>query len=153
MEEMQAAKRRRATLVTVPAMLAGAVLAAAGCGGTSSSGASRPRPAVPIIITASISPEQVSVSPRKFGAGPITLIVSNQTGASQQVTLESDEAPGQGPGIRQQTAPINPRDTASLKADVRPGRYRVAVAGDAIRAATVNVGKERASAENDVLLP
>jgi hypothetical protein len=150
MEEMQGAKRRTATLGTV---LAGAALAAAGCGGTSSSGASRPRPPVPIIITASISPKEVSVSPTRFGAGPITLIVSNQTSASQRVTLESDEPPGQGPGIRQQTAPISPRDTASLRAVVRPGRYRVAVAGDGIAAATVRVGRQRPSAENDVLLP
>ena len=147
---MQAAKRRTATLGT---LLAGAALAAAGCGDDESADVSRPRPPVPIIITASISPQEVSVSPTSFGAGPITLIVSNQTGASQQVTLESDDAPGEGPGTRQQTAPISPRDTASLKADVRPGRYRVAVAGDGIAAATVRVGKQRPSAENEVLLP
>jgi hypothetical protein len=109
---------------------------------------------VPIIITASISTEQVSVSPKRFGAGPITLIVSNQTGASQRVTLESDDAPGSGePGVRQQTAPINPRDTAQLEANVRPGRYRVAVEGGGIDAATVDVGAPRPSAQNQVLLP
>jgi hypothetical protein len=150
MEEMHAAKRRTATLGT---LLAAAALAAAGCGDEESSGRTTPRPPVPIIITASISPQEVSVSPERFGAGPITLIVSNQTGASQQVTLESDDAPGEGPGIRQQTAPINPRDTASLRADVRPGRYRVAVAGDGIQAATVRVGRQRPSAQNEVLLP
>jgi hypothetical protein len=150
MEEMQAAKRGTATL---GALLVGAALAATGCGGEESSGATKLRPPVPIIVTASISPKEVSVSPTRFGAGPITLIVSNQTGASQQVTLESDDAPGEGPGIRQQTAPINPRDTASLKANVRPGRYRVAVAGDGIQAATVRVGRERPSGQNEVLLP
>ena len=63
------------------------------------------------------------------------------------------DAPGEGPGVRQQTAPINPRDTAALSADVEPGRYRVAVEGDGIEAATVTVGAERASAQNEVLQP
>jgi hypothetical protein len=89
----------------------------------------------------------------RFGAGPVRLIVVNQTGAAQQVTLESALAPGEGPGIRQQTAPINPQDTATLAADVDPGRYTVSVRGDAIRRATLRVGAERASAQNDLLAP
>jgi hypothetical protein len=135
-------------------LVSGIALVAPGCGEESSSSGNGERPAVPIIITASISTEQVSVSPKRFGAGPITLIVSNQTGASQRVTLESDDAPGSGePGVRQQTAPINPRDTAQLEANVRPGRYRVAVEGGGIDAATVDVGAPRPSAQNQVLLP
>jgi hypothetical protein len=143
-------QRGKATLGT---LLAGAVLLAAGCGDDDPGSTSGERPPVPIIITASISTEHVSVSPRRFGAGPITLIVSNQTGASQRVTLESDDTPGAGPGVRQQTAPINPRDTARLEADVQPGRYRVAVEGGGIDAATVSVGARRESAQNQVLLP
>jgi len=134
-------------------LVSGIALVASGCGEESSNTGNGERPAVPIIITASISTEHVSVSPKRFGAGPITLIVSNQTGASQRVTLESDDAPGSGPGVRQQTAPINPRDTAQLEADVRPGRYRVAVEGGGIDAATVDVGAPRPSAQNQVLLP
>jgi hypothetical protein len=143
-------ERRTATLGLLVSSIA---LVAAGCGEDESSAGKGERPAVPIIITASISTEHVSVSPRRFGAGPITLVVSNQTGASQRVTLESDDAPGSGPGVRQQTAPINPRDTAQLEADVSPGRYRVAVEGGGIDAATVNVGAPRPSAQNRVLLP
>ena len=51
------------------------------------------------------------------------------------------------------TAPISPRDTATLKADVTPGRYTVHVGGGAIRAARLRVGPERASAQNDLLQP
>ena len=134
-------------------LVSGIALVASGCGEESSNTGNGERPAVPIIITASISNEQVSVSPKHFGAGPITLIVSNQTGASQRVTLESDDAAGSGPGVRQQTAPINPRDTAQLEANVPPGRYRVAVEGGGIDAATVDVGAPRPSAQNQVLLP
>jgi hypothetical protein len=149
MEEM-VRQRGKATLGT---LLAGAIVLALGCGDDENDTTAGERPPVPIIITASISTEHVSVSPRRFGAGPITLIVSNQTGASQRVTLESDDSPGTRPGVRQQTAPINPRDTARLEADVQPGRYRVAVEGGGIDAATVSVGTRRPSAQNQVLLP
>jgi len=149
MEEM----RRQRAKSTLGTLLVGAIVLGVGCGDDDSDTSGGERPPVPIIITAAISTDHVTVSPRRFGAGPITLIVSNQTGASQRVTLESDDAPGEGPGVRQQTAPINPRDTAKLEADVDPGRYRVAVEGGGIDAATVSVGQRRASAQNEVLLP
>jgi hypothetical protein len=127
-------------------------LALAGCGATADS-RSDPRPPAPIVLTASISDQAVSVSPRAFGAGPISLIVTNQTKTAQRLTLESVQAAGQGPGIMQETAPISPRDTATLKATVDPGRYSVHVAGDAIAAANLRVGRERPSAQNDLLQP
>ena len=64
-----------------------AAAAAAGCGAGGSGHTNEPRPPVPIVVTASISNDRVSVSPRMFGAGPISLVVTNQTRASQQVTL------------------------------------------------------------------
>jgi hypothetical protein len=127
-------------------------LALAGCGATADS-RTDPRPPAPIVLTASISDQAVSVSPRAFGAGPISLIVTNQTKTAQRLTLESVQKAGQGPGIRQETAPISPRDTATLKATVDPGRYSVHVTGDAIAAANLRVGPQRPSAQNDLLQP
>ncbi len=141
---------RTGAMATPSAIVAAIVLA--GCGATADS-RTDPRPPAPIVLTASISDQRVSVSPRSFGAGPISLVVTNQTKTSQRVTLESVEAAGQGPGLKQETAPINPRDTATLKADVDPGRYSVHVAGDAIAAAALRVGPERKSAQNDLLQP
>jgi hypothetical protein len=129
------------------------VLAVGGCGSSSADYKNDPRPPGPIVITGYISDQRVSVSPRSLGAGPISLIVTNQTKTAQRVTLESVEAAGQGPGLKQETAPISPRDTATLKADVDPGRYSVHVAGDAIAAAALRVGPERKSAQNDLLQP
>ena len=129
-----------------------AAAATAGCGAGGSGHTNEPRPPVPIVVTASISNDRVSVSPRMFGAGPISLVVTNQTRASQQVTLASIERVGQGPGILQQTAPINPKDTATLKATVDPGRYRLGVGGG-ILPGILRVGRERPSAENDLLQP
>jgi hypothetical protein len=127
-----------------------AIVALAGCGG----GDYRdPRPPAAILLTASISNQRISVSPHRFGAGPISLVVVNHTSAAQRVTLESANGAGSGPGLRQVTAPINPRDTATLKADVQPGRYSVHVGGDGIAAAALRVGTERASAQNDLLQP
>ena len=142
--------RRTAALAPL-AVAAG--LALNGCGSGSADYKNDPRPPAPIIITGYIDDQRVSVSPRSLGAGPISLIVTNQTATAQRVTLESANATGTGPGIKQVTAPISPRDTATLKADVKPGSYTVHVGGDAIRAARLKVGRERASAQNDLLQP
>jgi hypothetical protein len=129
------------------------VLAVAACGSGSADYKNNPRPPGPIVITGYISDQRVSVSPRSLGAGPISLIVTNQTGTAQRVTLESAGPTGSGPGIKQVTAPISPRDTATLKVDVKPGSYSVHVGADAIRAARLKVGRERKSAQNDLLQP
>ena len=123
-----------------------------GCGGGSGY-TNQPRPPASIVITASISDERVSVSPNAFGAGPISLIVTNQTSAAQRLTLETANRPGAGPGIRQETAPISPQDTATLKANVTPGRYTIHVGADGIVPARLRVGRERPSAQNDLLQP
>lgn len=129
----------------------GSVAAMAGCGASNSDYANKPRPPAPITVTAAIGRGQISVSPSHFGAGPISLIVVNETAASQQVTLESDGFDKK--GLRQQTGPINPAETATLKAEVPEGRYVVHVDGNAIKGATLRVGPERASAQNDLLQP
>jgi hypothetical protein len=55
--------------------------------------------------------------------------------------------------VRQQAGPINPRGTASLKADLRAGTYVVRVGADGIRPARVTVGREREPAQNELLQP
>jgi hypothetical protein len=132
--------------------LAAATLALAGCG-SDSDYANDPRPPSPINVTAAISDSKVTVSPRQFGAGPIVLIVANETQHPQRVTLQTNELGGKQGGIRQRTAPINPDGTATLKVDVRQGTYQVSTDGDGIRAAAVIVGKPRKSAQNDLLQP
>lgn len=138
--------RRRASAVATAAAL---LVTAAGCG-SDSSYSNKPRPPAPIILTAAIAKDAVTVSPAVFGAGPVSLVITNLTDTAQQITFESE---GRGPGFRQQTGPINPRDTATLKVDVPQGPARVAVAGDAIAAAHLRVGPQRKSAQNDLLQP
>jgi hypothetical protein len=133
----------------IPATLA--VVALAGCG-SSSTFKNDPRPAAPIVITAAILPDKVSVSPAHFGAGPVSLVVANETDASQQVTIVR-QINGQSQDLPDQTGPISPHDTASLKADIDEGDYLVRVEGAGIKPAKVSVGPKRASAQNQLLQP
>jgi hypothetical protein len=105
------------------------------------------RPPVPINISVQLGARKVTASPAKFGAGPITLLVANQSGASQTVTID-------GPRLRQSVGPINPEDTATLKVEVQPGDYTVATATTSgLRPARLTVGPKRPSGQNTLLLP
>jgi hypothetical protein len=132
--------------------LLAATLALAGCG-SDPDYANEPRPPSPINITAAVTPEKLTVSPQKFGAGPIVLIVANQTEDPQRVTLQTDELAGSTGGIKQSTSPINPGGTATLKVDVREGEYELSVDGAGVKPARIAVGAERDSAQNDLLQP
>jgi hypothetical protein len=137
----------RAAAIAIAGLLA---LVTAACG-TTEQRKNEPRPPSRIVLTGSISTDRVSISPRRFGAGPVSLVVANLTDTSQQVTLETTDRTKA--GVRQETAPINPRDTAELRADLTTGRYTVRVTGSAITAATLRVGRPRPSAQNDLLQP
>lgn len=124
-----------------------ALAAAAGCG-QQTNYANDPRPPSPLTVPASITARRVSISPRRVGAGPITLIVANATDASVDVHVE----PVGAPGPSAQSGPINPGGTTSISFDARSGNYRVSAKG-APQPATLRVGRPRPSAQNDVLLP
>jgi hypothetical protein len=135
---------------------------AGGCG-SGQQYANRPRPPVPIVVTAEISNSRVSVSPSRFGAGPIQLVVTNQDTKSHQLTFETNQIGGSSAGIEVTTGPINPQGTASLNAGdtdhpLAPGSYSVHVGPPGqlsghIASATLYVGPSRPSAQNQLLLP
>jgi hypothetical protein len=131
---------------------AAAILLAAGCGG----GEPRrnvDRPPAPVLITAAVHDDLVQVSPGAVGAGPITLVVSNQTARPQRVTFETDELGASRPGNTASTAIIAPQGTGRLSIDARTGRYAVHTAHRTIRAAHLKIGPPRESSQNDLLLP
>jgi hypothetical protein len=145
------AGRIRRSLATASLLSATTLVAGCGVGGDY---ANKPRPPVPINVTANITDQRVAVSPKRFGAGPIVLIIANQSSQSQEVTLETNEpAGGDKPGIRQKTSPVNPRGTAELKVDVTEGNYKVSVGASDVRPATVLVGAPRESGQNELLQP
>jgi hypothetical protein len=127
-------------------VVAGAALSALGCGGGSER-ANALRPPVPINVAVEIGDARVSASPRRFGAGPITITASNQSGASRRLTID-------GPRLRQSLGPINPQDTATLKVTVNPGSYTISADGTGgPKPAAITVGPKRPSAQNQLLLP
>lgn len=136
--------------VCAPALAVVAVASASACGSENTSYTNAPRPPSPINVTAAISDQRIEVSPRRFGAGPIVLIISNQSSDAQAVTFQTEGADA---GIRQTTSAINPSGTAQLQIDVDQGTYRLSVAARTIRPAFVRVGKPRPSAQNALLQP
>jgi hypothetical protein len=141
---------RRAWRMVAAGLLGAAALAGCGSGGSYRNDL---RPPAPINLTASISSRGIAISPPSIGAGPIVLIVTNQTASSQAVTLETDTLGASTGGLKQTTEPINPRGTGELKVDVAEGRYRVSVGDSGIPPATITVGPKRQSAQNQVLQP
>jgi hypothetical protein len=136
--------------------------AIAGCG-SSTHFANQPSPPVPINLTVYINDQRVSVSPGSVGAGPVVLIVTNQSSKAQSLTvLPAGTSAGQ---PLADTGPINPQATAQVTVNLNtPGSYSVGTTPDAsteaaaslptgIRPALVHVGRPRPSGSNTLLQP
>jgi hypothetical protein len=137
-----------------PTLALAAVVLLAGCGGDDSAGyENKPRPPAPINVTAAIDSTRVRVSPGRFGSGPVTFIISNQSGAPQTVTFETDEIGGDAGGIKRSTREIAARSTGQLKVDPPEGTYRLSAGTAGIRPAAIRVGERRESAQNALLQP
>jgi hypothetical protein len=129
-----------------------AALAIAGCG-SSKDYANDPRPSTPINVSAVISQDKVSVDPKTFGGGPVTMIIANLTEKTHKVTVETDELGASNPGLKQTSSSINPQGTATLKVDMKSGSYTVRADDPKIKPAHVKVGKSRASSQDELLQP
>jgi hypothetical protein len=112
--------------------------------------ANRERPASSINVTAAIIDGRINVSPDEFGAGPIRLIVTNQTDSEQAVTIATG---GSESGITETSDPIIPSGTTTLEVEVPEGDYEITTEGGGIRPASVTVGAARQSAQDQLLLP
>jgi hypothetical protein len=113
----------------------------------------KPRPPAPINVTAAIDSDRVRVSPRAFGSGPVVIIISNQSGAPQTVTFETDEIGGDSGGIQRSTPEIAARSTGQLQVDPPEGMYRLSTSAGDITPAALRVGERRPSAQNELLQP
>jgi anti-sigma-K factor RskA len=108
---------------------------------------SEERPPVPVNVSVLLDDDGITASPTKFGAGPITLLIANQSGGSQTLTIE-------GPRLRRSVGPINPQDTATVRLRVQQGEHTLSASEAAgLREATLDVGPPRPSAQNELLLP
>ncbi len=125
------------------------VVVLAGCG--SEDFKNEPRPPRPETLTGVIRKDKVTISPDRFGAGPIELTISNQTDEAHTVTLE-------GGRLRERVGPINPLDTATIQASLEPGNYELRAGSfeavpEAIQPARLDVGHKRANSNDELLLP
>ncbi len=146
--------RRVRFRIRAEAVLAAAALAAGlGACGADEDYENTPRPPSPINVTAAIDSDEVRVSPVTFGAGPVVILVSNQSGAAQQVTFETDEIGAATGGIRRSTGTIASRSTGQLKVDAPEGTYTLSASAGGVAPAVVEVSKRRASAQDQLLLP
>jgi hypothetical protein len=122
-----------------------------GCGGGSNF-ADQPRPSAPLYLTGVITSSGVTVSPSRAGAGPVVILVSNQTRASHTLTLDgANIAPVQ-------SAAIAPTNTGRIQTTLTPGTYTVKAGS--VRAVTKElaparlvIGKERPDSNDQVGLP
>ena len=133
----------------VPILFAGATLVA-GCGGGSHF-KNETRPPVPVQLTGVVNDRAVQISPKKVGAGPVIIIVSNQTNGAHTLTLE-------GNGTTDTVGPVNPMGTGKLQQSLKPGTYTLKAGSpqataQPIAPGRVTVTKERQSSSNDLLLP
>jgi hypothetical protein len=135
------------------AVLVTALAATAAACGDDGERANQLRPPSPINVTAAIDGERIRVSPRRFGAGPVVFVISNQSGDVQRLTFETDELGGDTGGIQRSTGDIQSRSTGTLQVDVREGTYRLSASAGGITPAAVQVGAERDSSQNELLLP
>ena len=78
-----------------------------GCGGCEQR-ENELRPPVPVTLTGAIHEDGLQISPATVGAGTIVLVVSNQSGAPQKVTFETDELGGKRAGNTASSPEIAP---------------------------------------------
>ena len=133
----------------VSMLFAGSVLVA-GCGGGDHF-KNEARPPVPVQLTGVVNDREVQISPSKVGAGPVIIVVSNQTNGAHTLTLE-------GNGTTDTVGPVNPMGTGKLQQSLKPGTYTLKAGSQqatdqAIEPGRVTVTKERQSSSNDLLLP
>ena len=128
----------------VPAAALAAALGVAACG--SDDFANDPRPPAPTEITARISDSDVNLSPSRIGGGPANFTVSNQSRQPASLILEGPtDAVG---------SELPPGAVGELKATLEEGQYEVSGGPESdAREGTLEVGPDRESSQNQLLLP
>jgi hypothetical protein len=128
-------------VLAVPASLAALLLA--GCGAEDFK--NNPRPPTPIEVSARVDSQRIQVSPTKFGAGLVNFTVANLSGSPVKFAVTG---PTEG-----STVEIQPGAPDYLKMELKEGTYEATASKPKIRPATITVGPERKSSQNQLLEP
>lgn len=101
-------------------------------------------------MTAYIDEARISLSPASVGAGPVTLVATNQASDTETLTVR---AAGRTQALAS-TGPINPQATAQVIVNLgSPGEYTVAARqprSSSVHAAGLEIGPPRPSATGDL---
>jgi hypothetical protein len=107
------------------------------------------RPPATLQISAAITDRGVNVSPEKVGAGPIRMVISNQSSKSVRATLSPS---ANGATSRSTRDAIPPGGVGAIQGTVDRGTWRLQV-GKGIASGRLSVGKQRESSDGELLLP
>ncbi|MGE4427546.1 MAG: hypothetical protein AB7G37_13935 [Solirubrobacteraceae bacterium] len=112
------------------------------------------RPPSQISISAAITDRGIDLAPARVGGGPLRILISNQSAKKVRATLTpaADAAAGDS-ADGTATKPIEPGGVAAITAVVDKGEYRLTSSGSGIRPGTLQVGAERKSSDDELLLP
>lgn len=125
------------------AVAALAAVVVAGCGRDDFD--NEPRPPLAAEISVRIGDDRVVVSPAEFGAGLTNFTIANLADTEAAVAID-------GPSVAESDE-VPPGGTATLKAELVSGQYRASVEGADADPFDFEVGPERESAQDDLLLP
>lgn len=134
---------RRSGRALVAVIVAVPVLTAAGCGRDDFE--NDPRPTVPAEVSVEIGEKKVSVAPSTFGAGLVNFTVANLADTSTALSID-------GP-IDAESEEIPPGGVTNLKADVESGQYEASAEGAVAAPFNFEVGPQRPSGQDELLLP
>jgi hypothetical protein len=135
--------RRRGRALVAVAVLAAALFVAA-CGGRDDF-ENEPRPPVPAELTVKIGDGEVVVSPRTVGAGLVNFQIANFEDTPATLAI-------QGP-TEAVSEEIPARGNNSLRTEMETGSYEASADGVDATPFSFEVGPQRPSAQNDLLLP
>src|SRR5215207_11214799 len=145
MRETQATMRTR----MLGALSATLIIVGAGCG-SSERYDNADRPPAPVNVSVSLMPGRIAVSPTRIGAGPVVLLIANESGRSRELTLAASREGASGCVDNDASSgPIHPQGTARVKVSLLEGACAVGVADGALPSARLAVGPERPSAQGD----
>lgn len=137
----RASRRGRLVSFGASAVVLGVVLA--GCGAKDFP--NNPRPPTPIEVSARVDAKRVQVAPTHFGAGIVNFTIANLSGSAVTFNVSG---PTEG-----STSGIEPGTPDLLRMNMKEGTYRVTASKTKIKPATITVGPERASSQNQLLEP
>lgn len=123
-----------------------ASLSVAGCGRVSGK-PNGSRPPETLQMSVAITDRGVSVSPGRVGAGPVRIVVTNQTSSSTPLALRR----ASGATVARTRVNVVPGTAATLQADLSPGRWTLSASRQ--RETVLRIGARRRSGDDALLLP